>query len=138
MSSPPAETHIVVARDGLHTEWFVDGEFAAAILDPGSGVRHHLDGSASAVWALCETPTSVDDLVHEVRDLGAGPEQARAVVTAAVEAFTNTGLLESNDPAPEPGDVAHDNDEVEYRPLPPEGDPETGRATARGRRRGAT
>ena len=114
--------HLVESVPELHTEWFDANEFSAAVYIPETGDRHHLDGAASAVWALCEEPISEADLITEIASLGATKHQAREVVEGALSLFAEAGLI-TGDTRDEPElstSSGHSHTETQHLPRDPD------------------
>lgn len=65
----------------------------AVLYDERTGVVHHLNGSASAIWLLLDG-RPVDDLVRALAAAtGVSPDELRPDVVATIEQFHAAGLL---------------------------------------------
>lgn len=74
----------------------VDGTLV--LINSTSGLTHHLNETAAAVWEACDGSTSVDDLVERmVSRFDVDAATARHDVAAVLRRFQEVGLIERYD-----------------------------------------
>lgn len=77
--------------DGV-VEAVVDGE--RILLAPADGRCHSLNGTASRVWSLLESPTAADDMVSVlVAEFDVTPEQCAREVDALLDGMLQAGVV---------------------------------------------
>jgi hypothetical protein len=66
-----------------------------AIFEPDHEGLHLLNGSALAIWELCDGSTSVDEMAHAIAELTSMDlSDARRDVVSAIQALSDLGLIE--------------------------------------------
>ena len=72
----------------------VIGKQRVRLVDPQGRTLHVLNGTALALWELCDGETTVDEMVEAACALFDGDEQTvRLDIEATVDRFTSAGLL---------------------------------------------
>jgi len=76
----------------------LDGE--AVVLDEDRNRLHHLNHSATLVWACFDGSGTIDEIAHDLADaFGSSPEPVKVDVLALAQELGGEGLLEGVDPA---------------------------------------
>jgi PqqD family protein of HPr-rel-A system len=74
----------------------LDGE--AVVYDPATGDLHHLNPTATVVFALCDGTASIPELATEIAEtFGEPPTEIEAQVRRLLLRLRRQGLLESAD-----------------------------------------